>query len=387
MAKLLSISFWLNATTDEVAKAIAEEDVNAVDGLGTTPLILAIMANARPAEIALLREAGAKVTADKTWTEEYVRARFYNPNVLRAWQEDQEQNTKDKMPTRDYEHYRQILLESGHYRVLERFIPRREYSISPEGSVLRKAVFVDIETTGLDLRRDTIIEFGAVLFTFTSGGQVVRIEDEYCGFEDPGSPIPSRITQLTGITNEMVRGQRLDEARLEKLLGEADLIIAHNAAFDRPFIDRRLGLAARPWACSQREVPWQESGLGSTKLEFLAYRYGFFYDNHRALDDCRMAVHLLAQPLPGTGRTALAALLDSASKPGYRLWATGAPFEAKELLKSRQYRWDAEARCWWKEVGAEEQEAEVAFLQAEVLGGRAPRIETLTARERYRAVE
>jgi DNA polymerase-3 subunit epsilon len=382
MAKLLSINFWLNASTEEIAKAIAEEDVNAVDSLGTTPLILAIMANAEPAKIALLREAGAKVTADKTWTEDYVRAQFYNPNVLRAWQEDQEAARDHNFY---YEFYRHVLVNSGRYRVLERFIPRREYCNSPEGDVLHRGVFIDLETTGLSSYQDAIIEFGAVLFTYTLDGQVVRIEDEYSGFEDPGRPIPPRITQLTGITDEMVRGQRLDEARLKQLLGQADLIIAHNAAFDRPFVERQMGPVAKPWACSQREVPWQESGLDSTKLEFLAYRYGWFYDSHRALDDCRMAVHLLAQPLPGAASTALATLLDNASKPSYRLWAAGAPFETKELLKSRQYRWDPEARCWWKEVTAKEQEAEAAFLQAEVLRGRAPRVDVLTAQERYRA--
>jgi DNA polymerase-3 subunit epsilon len=287
----------------------------------------------------------------------------------------------------DYEHYRKILVDSGRYRVLEQFVPRQEYYALVEGDTLRKAVFIDVETTGLDPRRNAVIELGAVLFAYTPDGQVVRVEDEYSGFEDPGSPIPSRITQLTGITDEMVRGQRLDKARLEQLLGQADLIIAHNAAFDRPFVEGRLGLAAKPWACSQREVPWQESGLESSKLEFLAYRYGFFYNGHRALDDCRVAVHLLAQLLPGTGATTLAALLDSARKPSYRLRAVGAPFAAKDLLKSRQYRWDGEARCWWKEVGAEEQEAEVAFLQSEVLSGQAPEIETLTARERYRATD
>jgi DNA polymerase-3 subunit epsilon len=287
----------------------------------------------------------------------------------------------------DYEHYRNILVASGRYRVLECFVPRQEYCVPVEGDTLRKAAFVDVETTGLDPRRNAVIELGAVLFSYTLDGRVVRLEDEYSGFEDPGSPIPPHITRLTGITDEMVRGQQLDKARLEKLLGQADLIIAHNAAFDRPLVERQLGPAAKPWACSQREIPWQESGLESAKLEFLAYRYGFFYNGHRALDDCRAAVHLLAQPLPGTSTTTLAPLLNSARKPSYRLRAVGAPFEAKDLLKSRQYRWDGEARCWWKEVGAEEQEAEVAFLQSEVLLGQAPEIEMLTARERYRAVD
>lgn len=284
----------------------------------------------------------------------------------------------------DYEHYRRTLEASGRYRVLERFVPREHYHAPGAGETLRKAAFVDVETTGLDFCRDAIIELGIVLFAYTLSGEVVQVIAEYSGFNDPGIPIPPRITQLTGITDEMVRGQQLDEGKTVQLFAQADLVIAHNAAFDRPFVERRLGPDGKPWACSQREVPWREHGLESAKLEFLTYRYGLFQDGHRALDDCRVAVHLLAQPLPGAQGAALAALLASARVPRYRLWAVNSPFESKDLLKGRRYRWDADERCWWKEVDPGELDAEVAFLRGEVLAGLEPKIEKITAKERYR---
>lgn len=300
----------------------------------------------------------------------------------------------DKASPDNYEEYRRILEASGRFRVIARFVQREHYHRPAEGERLRKAAFVDVETTGLDRSRELIIELGVVLFSYAVSGQVVQIIAEYGGFDDPGIPIPPHITQLTGITDEMVRGQRLDEARLKLLFAEADLIIAHNAAFDRPFVERRLsgldpsaaGVISddKPWACSQREVPWREHGFESAKLEFLAYRYGLFYDGHRALDDCRIAVHLLAQPLPGAATTALCALLTSARKPSHRLWAVGSPYETKALLKARRYHWDQDERCWRKEVSADELEAETAFLQNEVLAGQTPKVEMLTARERYR---
>lgn len=283
----------------------------------------------------------------------------------------------------DHEHYRRVLEESGRYRVLKRFTPQKRYCHPGGGAAVRKAAFVDVETTGLDIFRDAVIELAVVLFSYTLEGQVVAIIDEYAGLDDPGVPIPPRVTQLTGITDEMVRGKRLDTATLARMFGEAHLIIAHNAAFDRPFVERRLQLFGKPWACSQREVPWREHGVESTKLEYLAYRYGLFYDGHRALDDCRIAVHLLAQALPGGDVTALAALLEQARKPSYRVWAIGSPYEAKDLLKARRYRWDVDKRSWWKEVGADELEAEVIFLCDEVLAGGKPDIETVTAYERY----
>lgn len=56
----------------------------------------------------------------------------------------------------------------------------------------------------------------------------------YGGLQQPSLTIPSEITKLTGITNEMVAGQVIDMAALRILIDPADLINAHNAGFDRP---------------------------------------------------------------------------------------------------------------------------------------------------------
>ena len=60
-------------------------------------------------------------------------------------------------------------------------------------------VALDIETTGLDLQKDAITEIGAVRFNGN------RVEDEWTTLVNPNRPIPTMITNLTGISNEMVR--------------------------------------------------------------------------------------------------------------------------------------------------------------------------------------
>jgi hypothetical protein len=66
--------------------------------------------------------------------------------------------------------------------------------------------------------------------------------------------------------------------------------------------------------------------------------YGFFFDAHRAADDCRAGVEILARTLPRSGRTGLAALLQSAHTSRWRVWADGAPYALREMLKARGYR-------------------------------------------------
>jgi hypothetical protein len=84
------------------------------------------------------------------------------------------------------------------------------------------------------------------------------------------------------------------------------LVIAHNADFDRRFLERRLPVfATKHWACSRFDIDWKAEGIRSSALEFVAYSLGFFHEGHRAAIDCRATLHPLAQPLPGSGRLAL----------------------------------------------------------------------------------
>jgi DNA polymerase-3 subunit epsilon len=272
------------------------------------------------------------------------------------------------------------------FRVLRRLDVTRQWP-ALTGSSVSQAAVLDTETTGLDPASDKIIELALVKFEYSRAtGEVGRVLEVYDGLEDPGMPIPPESTALHGITDEMVRGRRLDEAAIERLLDGVGLVIAHNAAFDRPFVERRLrGSDSLAWGCSLREVPWEEAGIGSGKLEYLAYRYGFFFDAHRAAIDCRAVLEVLRRPFGETGTSVLKVLLDSAREPSLRIWATGSRIETKDVLKARGYRWEAEKRVWYRDLVAAGREAELAWLKESVYGGKnaVVEVETFDARVRY----
>lgn len=279
---------------------------------------------------------------------------------------------------------------TGEYRVLRRFLPRTHYH-EPEGGTLRRALVLDVETTGLDPRSEAIIELALVPFTYVAEtGRVVDVGSPVVSLEDPGRPIPAEVTQLTGITQAAVAGQRLDEEAILTAVGDAQLIIAHNAAFDRKFVDKRLpALQGKAWACSHREIPWHRLGRGSRSLEYLLIQHaGIFFEGHRAEHDCLALIHLLALPL-ATGELPLLLLLESARRRTARIWASGAPFDAKELLKLRGYRWsngdDGRPRAWFKEVPLEQRDAELEWLKTQVYGGGEAgwKVDLLDARTRY----
>lgn len=95
-------------------------------------------------------------------------------------------------------------------------------------------VALDIETTGLNPEKDAIIEIGAVRFNNK------RVEGEWSSLINPGKPIPPFITQLTGITDQMVLQAPPVREVLEDLdnfVGDA-VIVGHNIGFDLSFFKR-----------------------------------------------------------------------------------------------------------------------------------------------------
>ena len=182
----------------------------------------------------------------------------------------------------------------------------------PGAAELRRGLYVDCDTTGFSPEHDAVIELALLPFTYTLAGTVVEVlhDEAQAHRNDPGRPLPAEITHLTGLTDDDVRGERIDVEAASALISRSDLVVAHNARFDRPFVERVLPAArARPWACTRAEVGWIAEGFASQALHCLLCAYGVYTrDRHRALADCEAGVWLLAQRLPVSGGTVLAAM-------------------------------------------------------------------------------
>jgi DNA polymerase-3 subunit epsilon len=133
----------------------------------------------------------------------------------------------------------------------------------------RELVVLDFETTGLQPARDRTIEVAATLMV---DHQPV---DTFCRLMHPGFALPSFITSLTGITDQMLRGQpRPEEVMpgLQKFVRGLP-IVAHNASFDRAFLHAELaraGLRAESeFLCTMRLARRLAPGLPSYRLDAL----------------------------------------------------------------------------------------------------------------------
>lgn len=277
---------------------------------------------------------------------------------------------------------------SGDYKILRRLVPRPA-STEPAPSADRIGIILDLETTGLDCAKDEVIELGMVRFTYSPTDEVTALTGTFQGFNEPSIRILPEIVELTGITNELVAGQRIDAAAVEEFVRDANLVIAHNAAFDRKFAERFWPtFAQKHWACSMAEIDWRKHGFAGANLGYLLSGCGLFHGAHRAIDDCHAVLEILAKTLPGTSSTTLAALLARARKSSFRIWAENSPFDLKHVLKARGYRWsdgsDGSPRCWYVDVGEDQQQPELDFLRSEIYQREVGfRSRELTALERF----
>jgi len=276
------------------------------------------------------------------------------------------------------------------FRVLRRvrIEDKHVFAENTEGEACGRLAVIDTETTGLSSELgDRIIDIAIATCEYgRDSGKVYQIVDRYESLEDPESPLSPEIIRLTGITNEMVQGEHIDEAGIARALDGVGLVICHNASFDRPFLEARFpAFVNMHFGCSLNEVPWDSWNMKSSKLDYLGFRFGLFHDAHRARADVDMLLALLDQKaLEGDG-TILSQLLASARTPSWRIHALGLPFDNKDFAKAHGYRWHdgkyKTPQAWWIETRDELGERE--FLTQ--LGCKKPRVIRLTARERYRS--
>ena len=154
-------------------------------------------------------------------------------------------------------------------------------------------VALDLETTGLSPRDDRIIEVGAVKYI---GGERT---DSFACFVNPGIHIPERITEITGIDDEMVKdAEYIDTALVGLLDFLGDMpVLGHNVAFDYGFVcQKALDMKIKYHAAgidTHRISKILLTGLESRSLENLCGYYNIVEEpRHRAFSDAAAAARL-----------------------------------------------------------------------------------------------
>ncbi len=195
---------------------------------------------------------------------------------------------------------------------------------------MHSIVAIDIETTGLDENRDSIIEIAAVKFKGS------RIEEEWSSLINPNRHIPEFITGLTGIDDAMVRQSphfREVSRALEVFVGDAP-IVGHSIRFDLGFLQKQIPFSENDVIDTYELAAVLLPNASRYNLGSLGKELGILLPaTHRAMDDARVTMAALNRLLDMAGELPvdLVAELLRLSEP--LTW--GASYVFEEVMRSR----------------------------------------------------
>ena len=224
-------------------------------------------------------------------------------------------------------------------------------------AVPRRLLILDTETTGLDPDRHHCIEVGAVLFDVPHRAVLSQVSFLLpCARNEAEA-----VNGITAAISQLPQPWQSGLACFEAMLESAELVVAHNAAFDRQWFGLGpLPPIHKPWLCSMEDLRWPaERQLRATpSVRDLALAYGVpVWAAHRALTDCIY----LAQVFERCGE--LEQLLEQGLEPR-RLYRARVSYEERHRAREAGFRWnDPVSGAWTRRLS----EREVGLLSFPVV--------------------
>lgn len=217
-----------------------------------------------------------------------------------------------------------------------------------------RLLILDTETTGLDPQRDRCIEIGAVLFDLPRRSVLSQVSLLLPCDQNPAQAVNGIEPALTQQPQPWQQGLQWFEA----LLASADLVVAHNAAFDRQW----FGIAPlppihKPWLCTMEDIRWPADRRlrSNPSVRDLALAYSVpVWAAHRALTDCIYLAQVFERC------SDLEQLVQQGLEPR-RLYRARLSYEERHQAREAGFRWNEPVSGAWSRRLSEREAALLPF--------------------------
>jgi len=205
---------------------------------------------------------------------------------------------------------------------------------------MENILIIDTETDGLSPEKNKVLEIAAVMFNVPSK----TIIHQASTLIDADSNDAAHINGISvdALKSVNIFGKTLTLELIFLMCEKVDLIMAHNAQFDKKFVKKLYGdkLNDMRWICSKEDISWPPSE--SLRLTDIAKSLGVESSGaHRALNDCIILANCLAK---------LNDLQEQLNSGDKKLFRANVGFEDRELPKKSGFYWNSLLRRWEKKM-------------------------------------
>ena len=226
--------------------------------------------------------------------------------------------------------------------------------VAAESETVRTLLIIDTETTGLDPQLDHCLEVGVILFDVPSR-QVLAQHSFLLPVEANAA---EAINRIPAAATNLPQPWRPALIYLQSLLDAADVLVAHNAAFDRQWFGRgHLPATDKPWLCSMEEMRWPAERLLRSRpsVRDLALAYEIpVWAAHRALTDCIYLAEVFRRC------DELEQLVERGLEPR-QLMRAQVSYDDRHLARDAGFRWNEPVKGAWARRLSEREARDLDF--------------------------
>lgn len=222
---------------------------------------------------------------------------------------------------------------------------------------MRNLLIIDTETTGLDAKEGKVIEIGAIFYNIPTQTITHQVSTLMHAESNPAFDI-NRISP-NALQSVLLENQSAAISMVHFMLVMCDAVVAHNAAFDRGWIeslDESLATVSRQkdWICTKEDFTWPvRKGIPLNLIHIAVDLDVPVVSAHRALADCQLLASCFSKLTDINERLA-------ESKKPRDTYIANVSFDDRQLAKDAGFSWEPATKLWTRRL-TEEQAAGLPF--------------------------